>query len=132
MKRLACAVAVVSLAMTGCSGSLCDQFDDSGKELVDKVKNCPSFSEVTYEEPTEAERQQCETSLETCTDSDKAALEKFIDCVGGLDECTAATEQAFAAAFLACAAPLQSVSDACGAVTGDELVRKGMAVSRGR
>ncbi|HVG60230.1 MAG TPA: hypothetical protein VNA24_16855 [Hyalangium sp.] len=132
MKRLVCAVALVSLSLAGCSGSLCDEFDDSGKELVDKVKNCPSFSEVTYEEPTEAERQQCENSLEACTDSDKEALNKFIDCIGDLPECTASTEQTFATSFLACAAPLQSVSDACGAVTSDGMVRKGLAMVKGR
>jgi hypothetical protein len=131
MKRLVCAVALVSLAVTGCSGSLCDQFDDSGKDLVDKVKACPSFSQITYTEPTEAERQQCENSLKACTDSDKEALNKFLDCVNDLDKCEAASEQAFAASFLACAAPLQSVSDACGAVTGDGLVRKGMAMVKG-
>jgi hypothetical protein len=132
MKRFVCAVALVSLAMTGCSGSLCDQFDDSGKDLVDKVKACPSFSDIKYTEPTEAEKKQCEDSLKACTDSDKKSLEKFIDCVNGLDKCEAASEQQFAAAFLACAASLQSVSDACGAVTGDGLVRKGLAVSKGR
>jgi hypothetical protein len=132
MKRLLCAVAVASLAMTACSGSLCDQFDDSGKDLVDKVKNCPSFKDITYTEPTEAEKKQCEDSLKTCTDSDKESLNKFLDCINDLDKCEAASEQSFAAAFLACAAPLQSVSDACGAVAGDALVRKGLAVSKGR
>jgi hypothetical protein len=132
MKKLACAVALFSLALTGCSGSLCDDFDDSGKTLVEKVENCPSFDEVTYEEPTEAERQACEDSLEACTDSDKEALNKFIDCVNDLPECTASTEQSFAASFLACAAPLQSVSDACGAGSTDGAVRKGMAMVKGR
>jgi hypothetical protein len=132
MTKLACAVALFSLALTGCSGSLCDEFDDSGKTLVEKVEDCPSFDEITYEEPTEAEKKQCEDSLAACTDSDKEALNKFIDCVNGLDKCTASTEQAFANAFLACAAPLQSVSDACGAVTSDGMVRKGMAAIKGR
>lgn len=132
MKRLVFAVALVSLSLTACSGSLCDDFDDTGKELVDKVKACPSFSDVTYTPPTEAEKQKCEDSLKSCTDADKEALNKFIDCVNDLPKCEAASEQSFAASFLACAAPLQSVSDACGAVTSDGMVRKGLAVSKGR
>jgi hypothetical protein len=132
MKRLACAFAVVSLALTGCGGSICDDFDDTSKNLVDKVDACPSFSDITYTEPTEAEREQCEQNLESCSDSDKEALNKFIDCVNDLPDCTAATEQSWSASFLACAAPLAGVSESCGALTDDEVVRKGLAMSKAR
>ncbi len=133
MNRLVCAFAVVSMALTGCSGSLCDEFDDSGKSLVDKVKACPSFDDVTYTEPTEAEKEQCEQSLESCSDTDKETLNKFLDCVNDLPDCTAATEQSWGNQFLACAVPLANVSDSCGAVAGgDAMVRKGLALSKAR
>lgn len=131
MKKLACAVALFSLALTGCSGSLCDEFADSGKNLVEKVEACPSFDDITYEEPTEAEKQQCEDSLEACTDSDKEKINKFMDCINDLDKCTASTEQAFAASFLACAAPLETVSDKCLDTSSEGAVRKAMAMKKG-
>jgi hypothetical protein len=132
MKQLACAVAMVSLALTGCGGSICDDFDDAGKTLVEKVEACPSFDDVTYEEPTDAEKEQCEKSIEACTDSDKEILNKFIDCVNDLDECTPSTEQAFSTAFLACAVPLANVSNACGEATDGDAIRKGMSMVKGR
>lgn len=132
MTRLVCAVAVAALALTGCSGSFCEDLDDTNKNLVDKIKACPNLSSgITYTEPTEAEMQQCENDFKTCTDSDKDALNKFLDCVNDLPDCTTSTEQSFSASFLACAAPLASVSASCGEATSDGLVRKGMALVKG-
>jgi len=129
MKRLAFAVVAVSLAMTGCSGSLCDDVDSANKDLADKVKGCSSFSEITYKEPTDAEREQCEKSVEACTDSDKEAIEKFLDCVSDLPACTNATEQQFGTSFLACANGVANISDACLDMSGAS-IRNAAAYSR--
>jgi len=132
MKRLVSALAVVSLSMMGCGGSLCQDFADSLGGIEDKVKNCPSFADVDFDEPTEAEIESCEENLDKCSDSDEKILNKFVDCVNDLDECTPSTENAFATAFLACATPLENVSDACGeAASGESIVvRKAIAYSK--
>ncbi|WP_224365827.1 hypothetical protein [Hyalangium versicolor] len=127
MKRLVCALAVVSLSMVGCSGSLCDDFADSFSTLNDKIKGCPDLSDSTVDEPTDSEIKQCEDSLDKCSDSDKKAIESFVDCVDKLDKCSPSTEDAFATSFLACALPLANVSDQCGA-TGASMPAKAESI----
>ena len=117
MKKLACALVVVSLSMMGCSGSLCDQVADAGKDLNNKISGCPDLSDAKIDQPTDAELKQCEDNLDKCSDADKKAINTFLDCVGKLDKCTPATEQAFSTSFLACALPLSNVSDQCGATS---------------
>jgi hypothetical protein len=130
MKRLVIALAAVSLTMMGCGGSLCEDFADSFGSIEDKVEDCSSFDDVTFDEPSDAEIKSCEENLDKCSDSDKKILEKFIDCVNGLDKCTNSTENAFATAFLACAAPLENVSDACGEATEGASIGKAVAYSK--
>jgi hypothetical protein len=129
MKRLVIALAAVSLSMTGCSSSLCQDFADSFSGIEDKVKDCPSFDDVDFDEPTDAEIESCEENLDKCSDSDQELLNKFIDCLNGLDECTPSTENSFSVAFLACAAPLDNVSDACGEATSGSSTVVGKAIS---
>jgi hypothetical protein len=126
MKRLICALAVASLTMMGCGGSLCQDFADSFKTLNNKADDCPSFDDG-FDEPTDAEIEQCDKSLEACSDAEKELINNFIACVDKLPQCTASTEQSFATSFLACADPLESVSQECGARTPESVVRKAMA-----
>jgi len=134
MKQFVCALAVISLSMMGCGGSLCEDFADSSGSLKDKVADCPSYKDVTFEEPTEAEIAQCEKEVESCTEKDKEILSKFVDCINGLDKCVASSENAFTLSFAACASPLENVSDACGEATSGQnaVVRKGLAYSKAR
>ena len=126
MKKLACALAVVSLSMMGCSGSLCDDFADAGKTLNDKISSCPYLGDAKVDEPTDSEIKQCEDSLDKCSDADKKALNDFISCIDKLDKCSPSNEQAFANSFLACALPLANVSDQCG-TTGASVPAKAKA-----
>jgi hypothetical protein len=132
MKRLVSALAVVSLTMMGCGGSLCQDFADSFSNLEEKVEDCSSFDDVTFDEPTDAEIESCEENLDSCSDNDQEILEEFVDCVNGLDKCTNSTEQSFATAFLKCSEPLEDVSEACGEATSGQsaVVRKALAYSK--
>lgn len=130
MKRLISALAVVSLTLMGCGGSLCEDFADSFSSIEEKVEDCSSFDDVTFDEPSESEIKSCEENLDKCSDADQKILEKFIDCVGDLDKCTNSTEQAFATSFLACAAPLENVSDSCGEATSGSSVGKAISYSK--
>jgi hypothetical protein len=132
MKQLVYALAVVSLSMMGCGGSLCEDFADTGGSIKEKVEDCPSFDDVTFDQPTDSEIKTCEENLDKCSDSDKKVLETFIECVNKLDKCTPSTEQAFSTTFVGCATPLQNVSDACGEATSSGVVRKGLAYSKAR
>jgi hypothetical protein len=124
MKRLACALTVFSLTMMGCGGSLCEDVADTFTNIQDKVADCPSYNGITFTKPTDAEIQQCEDSLSSCTDNDKKIMNAYIDCINGLPKCTASTEQSFSDSLVACAAPTANVSDACGATTSDSLPRQ--------
>lgn len=134
MKRFVTALAVVSLSMVGCGGSLCDDFASSLGGIEEKVEDCPSFADSGFEEPTDAEKEQCEESLDSCSENDKKILETFISCVDKLDKCVASSEQAFALSLLGCAAPLENVSDACGASASSQssVIAKGLSYSKAR
>ncbi len=132
MKRLVSALAVISLSVMGCGGSLCEDFADSFSSLNDKVEDCPSLNDIDFDEPSESEIAECEESLDSCSEKDKEILEKFVSCVNDLDSCEAADEDAWATLFVLCAAPLENVSEDCGEVTSqsNSVVRKGFAASR--
>jgi hypothetical protein len=134
MKRLASVFAVVSLAVTGCGGSLCDDLADSDKSFYDKTKACSSVNDGTpYKEPTEADFDQCESSIKSCTDADKDNIGKFNDCVNGLPTCTASTEESFTNAFAGCALThLSSITDACLKAAGQESIRTAQRLSSSR
>ena len=134
MKWFVRALAVASLSMVGCGGSLCEDIADTGPSLKEKVADCPSYKDVTFEEPTEAEIKQCEEDVDSCTDNDKELIGKFVDCINGLDKCVASNENAFNLSFAACAAPLENVSTACGNATSGQnsVVAKGLSYSKAR
>jgi len=121
MKRLAGAFVVFSMALTGCGGSLCDDLDDHFKQFSDKTKACSSLYEP-YTEPTDAEFEQCEQDVKSCTDAEKDSIGKFLDCANGLADCTAATEQQFATSYVGCAQThLSNISDTCLSSTSESI-----------
>lgn len=129
MKRLIGAFAVVSLSLMGCGGSLCDDLADSDKDFYEKTKACSDYNDTPYTEPTDAQIEQCEQSVKSCTDDDKDKISKFNDCVADLPTCTEATQDQFTASFAGCALThLATISDACGNAVGGESVRQGMRV----
>ena len=132
MKRFVCAVAVVSLSMMGCGGSLCEDVADSFSGVNEKVEDCPSFSDFEFDEPSDAEIMECEENLDKCSDKDKEILEKFTSCVNDLDKCEASDEDAFSLSFVLCLAPIENLSDSCSQVTAQSnpAVRKGLAMSK--
>jgi hypothetical protein len=130
MKRLACAFAVVSLALTGCGGSICEDFKDAGEDLQEKAKPCSDGTTGT-DEPFDVK--QCESDLSKCSDSDKDALNEYIDCLGDVDKCVKGQEQAFAGAVLGCAfTAAGKLSDACTSKVSQDIRRtvSGYSVAR--
>lgn len=130
MKRLVCAFAVVSLALTGCSGSICEDFKSVSADLEEKAKPC---SEGTTGTPEEFDVQQCESDLAKCSDSDKEALEEYISCLGDVDTCVKGQQQVFDGAVLACAfAAAGKLSAACTSTVSQEIRRTvaGYSVAR--
>lgn len=110
MKRLAGVVAVVSLALAGCGGSVCQDTADSYDTLNEKAKPCGA----TVVNPiTEAEINTCEDNLDKCSDSDKKSLEDFNDCVGDLAKCSPGGERTFDSAVDTCETYLDKISDTC-------------------
>lgn len=111
MKRLISAFAVISLALTGCGGSICEDFKDVSDELTEKARPCSDGTTGT-DDPFDV--QQCEADLAKCSDDDKKALEEYIDCLGDVETCEKGREDAFGGAVLACAfAAASKLSDAC-------------------
>ena len=111
MKRLLSAFAVVSLALTGCSGSICQDFKDVSDDLSEKAKPC-SDGTTGPDEPFDV--LQCEEDLTKCSDDDKKALEEYINCLSEVDTCEKGKEDTFGGAVLACAfAAASKLSDAC-------------------
>jgi hypothetical protein len=57
---------------------------------------------------------QCDVAFERCTDSEREALDEYIECVDKLQECTPGTKDAFKNASEACDDYLGSkVGDSC-------------------
>ncbi|RKH56564.1 hypothetical protein [Corallococcus aberystwythensis] len=115
--------AMASLTLTACGGgSICDQLEDVSKESADKAEECGLTIDADDKEVTDAEREQCETATESCSDADKEAFEKYADCVADVKGCadkSEAEQQAFALRVFACASNLTSVSAACNAAAGE-------------
>jgi hypothetical protein len=122
MKRLAFAFAVVSLALTGCGGSVCEDVADSFNSFIDKAKPCTSGT--TIDPITDADIKQCEENFDkSCTDSDKKALKAFTDCLDELPTCSASNQNTFVADTEKCGVELDKVSDACGSTTASSVSR---------
>ena len=110
MKRFAGVFAAVSLALTGCGGSVCQDTADSYDTLNERAKPCG----VAIVNPvTEAQIKTCEDNIDRCLDSDRKALEGFNDCVSELDKCSPGGETTFDAAVDTCGTYLDRISDTC-------------------
>ncbi len=130
MKRLACVVAAVSLALVGCGGSLCSDLVDAYEGLDEKGKACGGETEPGEETITE---EQCEEALEQCTDDDKETLQEFADCVNDVPACKAGGEQAYGTALLACFFAAEGeLSAACNAAEAEQIRRVAYGYSRAR
>ncbi len=130
MKRWVCAFAVVCLALTGCSGSICEQYKDAEADLTEKAKPCSDGS-TGSEEPFDV--QQCESEISKCSDADMEAVEEYIDCLGDVDKCVKDQEQVFGGAVLNCAFTAASkLSEACTTVLTQEIQRAAAGYSVAR
>jgi hypothetical protein len=122
MKRLACAVMLVSLALTGCGNSVCEDMADAFEEFDEKAKPCDDGSEPS-DPITDEDIAQCDKELENCSDSDKDAIKDFADCIKDVPTCSPSNPDPFSSASLACFFSLAGkVSDSCGAVTTGESI----------
>ncbi|SEU22856.1 hypothetical protein [Stigmatella erecta] len=132
MKKLASMFAVACLVLAGCGGDdVCDDLKDSSKDFYEKGKACSDGE--PYEEPTEADIEQCEEAVKSCSDSEKDKIKDFGDCISGLSACTPATEDQFSAAFAGCILThLAAISEDCGVSIGDESIREAYRLSRTR
>lgn len=130
MKRLVSAFAVVSLVLTGCGGSICEDFKDVSEELTEKAKPCSDGTTGT-DEPFDV--QQCEADLAKCSEDEKKALEEYIDCLGDVDTCVKGQEDIFGSAVLACAfAAAGKLGDACTATVSQGIKRTAAGYSVAR
>jgi hypothetical protein len=91
-------IAATTVALTGC-GSTCDSFADSGDSLIEKVKPCLDSDD---DPPAAFNVNQCERAFENCTDSEKEALDEYLDCLDKLEACTPGTKDGFRNALEAC------------------------------
>jgi hypothetical protein len=102
-------IAATTLALTGCS-STCDNLSDATDAYAVKVKPCLSSGETT----TAFNVNQCDRTIEKCTDSERQALDEYVECVEKLSECTPGTKDAFKSARDACNEYMESkVGDVC-------------------
>ncbi|ATB31550.1 hypothetical protein [Melittangium boletus] len=117
MKKMYGVIAVAAMALTGC-GNLCEDIADTFESVAKKGETCPSNdpddtipSDVS---PTEAQINQCNEAVEKgCTDADRELIEKAMDCLNDLPQCTAANETAFQSSIFGCYIGLAGVSEAC-------------------
>jgi hypothetical protein len=118
MKKIMIGLAAAcSLALTACGGSQCDDIADASKHISDSTTACTSIHSA-YTEPTQAEKDSCETSLKSCTSDDKKKIDDFVSCINGLGTCKAGEEQSYSLQVVGCIGKITSVSDACGAAAG--------------
>lgn len=107
--------AMASLTLTACGGNYCDDAESASKDLVKKAKECGL--EITDPgEATDAERDACKKSLDSCSDADKDKLDSYVSCVNDVKSCSdksSSQQQAFSAALVACSAHLSGLSTAC-------------------
>jgi hypothetical protein len=105
-------IAATAVALTGCS-STCDNMAEVSDAYIEKAKPCLSADET----PTAFNVTQCDRSFEKCTDSEREALDEYIDCLDKLAECTPGTKDGFKSARAACKNYMEAkVGDNCQAI----------------
>ncbi|RKH08432.1 hypothetical protein D7Y13_37920 [Corallococcus praedator] len=107
--------AMASLSLTACGGSLCDDSQDVADDLFDKAEAC-GVTTTKPPEPTDAQKEACEESLDACSDSDKDKVGEWFSCLKdaeGCDDKTLAEQEAYNDRLEACTSKLAGVSSAC-------------------
>jgi len=105
--------AVVAFQACGGSDNVCDRLEDLSK----KTGSCFA-SDDSDNEDVDTDTTSCEQALASCTDADKEAYNKFLDCAEDVGDCKSGEEQAWAIKVAACAQDL-NISEACGGATDD-------------
>ncbi|WP_224241707.1 hypothetical protein [Hyalangium gracile] len=120
MKQWALAVAMVSVALTGCGGSECEDAVDTGKSVAKKAEACSEYSELISEDYTVA---QCEEEIEGCSDDDQEKFEKWLDCMNALPTCTSGSSEDFGDAVFLCFSNMGELSPSCRVVEAESAQR---------
>ncbi|MCY1043965.1 hypothetical protein OV208_21800 [Corallococcus sp. bb12-1] len=114
MKKFLIGLAALA-SLTACGGNLCDDSEDAADDLFSKAEAC-GITVTKPAEPTDAERDACKESLDTCSDADKDKLNDYLSCLKDAKGCsdkTSAEQQAYGERIAACATKLSGVSAAC-------------------
>ena len=116
-------VVVGSFALTGCGGSLCDDFADTMNNMVEKAESCiPESQQGEFEEQLDQYIEECEEQYADASDAEKEkaeeALQKLDDCVDELDECSLDNIQEWGQDFSSCMEDLTDLGDIAALVEG--------------
>lgn len=98
---------LLSGALFGCGGNVCDRQAAVGQVILDRAKDCRG---VTLTMPSHA---TCEAALPVCTDGDIRMMHQTLDCQERVAACVPGSEQSFIAALNGCRVPFSSLSQAC-------------------
>ena len=107
MKKLIAGLVLAAAALTGCGGSVCGDLKDGYESLGEKAAPCgggEGFENLDTDE--------CEASIDECSDSEKEAISDFSDCLKDLDKCDPNNAQAFISDLTTCGAKIENVT--CG------------------
>ena len=106
--RLVYALAAAAV-LAGCGGgnAVCDKANEVAPSLNSKMQPCGESVTIDTGD-------QCKKALESCSSSDQALLNTFLDCANGLPICTATD---FGTKRSACESPLSNLSSACKTAT---------------
>jgi hypothetical protein len=94
---MGCAVAV-SLVLTGCGGTPCDDLSDGWDAAQHKSAPCSEPGE----QPELFDLDQCNGNLAKCSSADQEFLASYSDCLRALPECAPDTRQSFSHALVEC------------------------------
>jgi hypothetical protein len=104
MKKLF-APLVTLFVLVGCGSNVCDRYADT---WVEKGKSCPALDAHR----NEAEIDQCEQDVKSCTGEDIAEINRALDCAQGIGQCIPDREFEFALSFAGCFAN-RNISEGC-------------------
>ena len=109
--RYSLVIAVVAV-LAGCGGSsgsgseLCSKAASTLTSVVAKVQECGGGTSTF-------DTAGCTTAAASCSSSDLATLDSYLDCLNDLPTCTAQTEGEFTSRATSCVAIRNGVSAAC-------------------
>ncbi|HZI10972.1 MAG TPA: hypothetical protein VE153_11335 [Myxococcus sp.] len=110
-------MAVVALTFgSGCGGDACDDLEDAGNSLEDKLEDCSDGNGGGEDEDFDGEA--CKEALEDCSDADEEKLSDYANCLSDLPDCKEGQEADWLSDFTECAEELEGLSAACAASGG--------------